>query len=329
MSDVLDCCVPVAALSLLFAAVCGLLSFAMGPTALVFCLAFVGLTAVCLGEFHVKNRAESLPLLVLMGVLTIVFAGLVGTLNWKSNYHLYKVTEAGRGYRDVSPERKALPYSDAGTITFSGATLDTMKSTGLSDGFHTYCVAPIMTPRQSATHGAGQYPVTFWAVGTDCCDGRQNFQCGDAGLPSVDGGVVVPQPHPETWLGFFHDTFGTASRWDLYAEAVEAAAAFHGLRSTETPVLIHWVEKPEDIKRAWRVASMLVFVISNVLHLALVSAGWMLACYYRARKAGDALDDGLGVGPLDGGKSTATSGRTDPFLLAVGRPHGGDRYDLV
>jgi len=286
--------VPVAAFFSLFSVICALFSFAMGPIALVCCCLVAGAVALCLGESVGKSHAALLPVLALIGALTYVFAVCVGALNWRANYHLYRTAESGRAYSGVSAEEKALPHSDAGTVTFSGATLNTMNSLGLSDGDHMYCVAPIMTRHQSAGEGEDkQVPVQFWAVGMDCCGRHQNFECDDADLLNANGGIVVPQPRPESWLGLFSGIVGSASRWDRYVEAVEAASEYHGLKAAQPPVLLHWVERPEDVKQDWHVASVLVFVFSSMIYLAFLLAAWMLISYYHTKRLRTALDDEL------------------------------------
>lgn len=309
-------------ISLLYFMICGLLSFGMGATTVFFCLLILVIFAMCAGECF--SMHQSFPILAMLGLVSFLFAGYVGTVNFRANYALYQDAEAGRDYKDVSPVEKASTYSDAGTITFKDATLDTFSALGLSDGTSVYCAAPIMSMAQSTSHGESAVPVQYWAVGKDCCRRRQDFMCDDANLPSVKGGIVISEPHAQPWGKFLAPVaaLAPATQWTHFYQAAESAAALYGLRMADTPVLLRWVKDPKEVKEMWMSRALAVWLITSAVQFCIVLVAWMMVHYYYKERM--MRQAGILQAPQPQSMQSKTLDRSgtmrDPFLLGNPNP---------
>merc|ERR1719453_1774856 len=185
-------------------------------------LAAVGLGLVLTNQ---SGPERSLGALIFFAV---VFACVAGQHNYTSHMSVYFNYNESREFTDVLPSEPAAAHADAGKITFASvATVDTTKSVGYKRG-QTYCVAPIMEP-------AGGQRVEFWAVGLNCCSGRNDFRCGDAGDPTVKGGVVLMEWDTNSLLPTDHE---------MYLKAVKQADAAFDLVSASEPIFIYWTKDP-------------------------------------------------------------------------------------
>lgn len=317
------CCLVVGGFFLQYFLVCCILSFAMSPLSLFLCFCFAACAALLFSECLAK-QSSLLPLFGGIGLVTLMLAGFVGATNHRLNYGLYRAAEAGRHYEGISPADKAIAHADAGTISFVNPTLNTYNSLGLTDGDTMFCVAPIMTDSQSAVHESAAVPVQFWAVGTDCCRRHTGFSCDDAHAQDVKGGIVLPEPEYGLWVRYMAPLtfFSVETHWEKYAEAIDAAAALHGLKTTTSPVLVYWVKDPEEILDAWRTQAILVVVFSSLVYLACITTTWFFVHLFYARRIRVllGLDGGTPSDKTDSSERASQEKMRDPFLVYGSNP---------
>lgn len=176
-------------------------------------------------------------------VIAVIFGAIAGQRNYAKHMATYYNYSGSREFTDVLPTEPAAAHADAGKITFASvAMVDTTKSVGYKKG-DTYCVAPIMEP------SSGQR-VEFWAVGMNCCSGRNDFRCGDVGSPAVKSGVVLMDWDTNSLLPTQHE---------YYLKAVKEAEAAFDLVSASEPLLLFWTKDP-----AGYVASMHTAAIGDL-----------------------------------------------------------------
>lgn len=191
-----------------------------------------------------------------IGILCL-FACLCGSAaglyNYDSYMYQYWSYEESRSYTNVLPSEPAAAHADAGKIVFSNsARVDTTRAVGFKIGT-VYCVAPIVDDTQT-DH------VEYWAVGTDCCPSRGDFDCDDAWNPTAKSGVVILDA-----TAFF-------SKRDYYRRAAKTAQFAYELTAAEEPLFVRWVADPEKVQGDfWRkgigfvIASMAVYLLLSII----------------------------------------------------------------
>lgn len=188
-------------------------------------LAYFG-AVVLVAPPHVgKARGvDWLPLFALM--VAICSAVVLGALNFELHMHPYFKYAFHTSYANVLPSEGAAAHADAGKIVWSAsARVDNTRSVGYKEGYHTYCVAPVMDDSDMSKIG-------FWAAGIDCCNARGLFWCDEAGSPLAYGAVPLVEPG---LLSLDHDGYYTA---------IKMAEASFNVHSEKNPLLIRWVTDP-------------------------------------------------------------------------------------
>lgn len=192
-----------------------------------------------------------------MGTLCLVasvFASVLGYYNYHTNMFAYWSLEMNGEYFNVLPTQLAEAHADAGKIVFSDNTrVDTTRGTGYKNGA-VYCVAPILDDVPVGK-------VQFWAVGTDCCAARADFNCDDAWSSKARSGVVVLDSN--SWM---------PSQRDQYLQAIKIAESTFEIVSAKNPMLVRWVLDPEVIQDDyWRtgvgflVAELSIYLLVSIL----------------------------------------------------------------
>jgi len=262
-------------LILTFTLICGMLSFRLGYDTL-----FVSLLIVILLASSPKNdiqattvphehlvQFDSRPAIIMLGVVTVVLAGVIGVQNYNENRVLVLSAEAGRDYTDVSSTENPVVYADAGTITFKEAILDDRSAVGLLGYNGVACVVPIVNQHLTAS---GERPVVrFWAVGKDCCKRRGDFACDSALDLDVRGGIVVQPPGEEA-------LFAQKANYDQYLAAVAAATDLYGLDASSPPLLVRWVASPVDLLGQMTFHAEIVWGVASAMHALIFTAAYVL-----------------------------------------------------
>lgn len=212
-----------------------------------------------------SSRNPRGPAYTYLGVLCLFacfVATCMGLMIYCTYMHNYFSYSENRTYTDVLPSEPAAAHSDAGTMVFTAESrVDTTKALGYKAGT-VYCVAPILDDTQSSS-------VEYWAVGTDCCSQRADFNCDDAWDPKAKSGVVVLENN--CWLPSQHE-------W--YMKAVKQAAAAYNVVSAKEPIFVRWVTDPEKVEAdflqkgaGFLVASAAIYflvciILGGTLHMA-------------------------------------------------------------
>lgn len=210
----------------------------------VACFMLVSLIFVAANSHKKLERTQFwLFLGILTGISTL--AGLAaGWYNYQANMVRYWAYDEGRVYTNVLPGTPGASFGDAAALIFSSdSTVDVTKSVGYQ-GSSLYCVAPILNTQPTSS-------VSFWAVGTNCCDKRGGFTCGDAGKKGVHGGAVYLE------AGSF-----LPSLIPEYTAAAKEAAAFDNLPLGKNLVFVEWMADPLAAQNsAWSSATLFLAVV--------------------------------------------------------------------
>jgi hypothetical protein len=173
-----------------------------------------------IGGFEAKGAG----LLFLSSLIAWVVAGACGQVNFLTNIKPFMDIENLNEYSSVDPSTShGQLMMDGGRIHFvEGAQLDLNKSASFKNDDY-FCVAPITKA------GAGALEAyDFWAVGFNCCTGRNNFQCGDNATSTVAmSGLRLMRPE--------HQGF--------YRLAVQQAEAAYNIQARH-PIFLHWLQDP-------------------------------------------------------------------------------------
>jgi len=258
-------------LSIVYIAICGLISFGSGPwpPLVSFALALgLGAGWYVVWERRCPNAVRLLPL----GMVTVVLAACVGLRNHTLHYGAAQSARGGRTYRDVSPHAKAAAYLDAGVIHFAPDTVvDVSRSVGFKGYDYTYCAAPVFS-RDRPLHPTDAEPnAQFWAVGLDCCAARGSFVCDGVGESQVLSAIVLHLPEGSARMS--RDSESSMSDMG-YVRAIHAACALHEIRSAEEPVLLRWTANPEGFLMHMRDLAVTVWLVSSAVFCALITPLW-------------------------------------------------------
>jgi len=229
----------------------------------------------------------------LAATLLVTFVGATaGGLHIYYAYALpFRALREGRTYNNVYPAQPAIAYADAAVVRFAGnTTIDETKALGMTNldvGIHKFCVAPIVDEKSTGR-------VEFWAVGMDCCGKLGNFECGDAGVSGVHGGVVLNDRarNDQLFTGVGRLLAPPWMRQDLFLSAVSHAEAVHGLASSKRPLLMTWSGKSRGQFVAQARASLTVaLAVAGIPSLCLaVAISFILKGRDAFRKAHSAFE---------------------------------------
>lgn len=157
--------------------------------------------------------------------------------------------DAAFSYINVLPSEPAAGFTDAGKILFaSEARLDKARTMGFKDR-SVFCVAPVVGD-DSVGH------ISFWAVGTNCCSMRSNFNCDDAWNPKARSGLVVDD------ISHFW-----GNERDQYMKSVRQAEAAYSINSVEEPIFVRWVQDPERFQHNYWAIGVGILVAASTAHL--------------------------------------------------------------
>eukprot|EP00929_Paragymnodinium_shiwhaense_P007412 TRINITY_DN111319_c0_g1_i1.p2 TRINITY_DN111319_c0_g1~~TRINITY_DN111319_c0_g1_i1.p2 ORF type:complete len:330 (-),score=57.14 TRINITY_DN111319_c0_g1_i1:84-1073(-) len=259
----------------LYFLVCGTLTFDCSANGILIAFLEVTIAAVLFAEIVERNH-PTLSALTSLGSSLVLLAILLGITNHNMLYAPYLEASLGRHYVDVPATGKALAYSDAGVIEFTKDTmLDHTRAIGLTSHGRTYCAAPILSASTIEAARDGSIPeIQFWGVGMDCCAGRGDFQCGSAGEAGAHAGVAEQPPAD---LALARDVFARRSNYEEYLAAVQMAAALHavdGIKAPAQPVLVSWLQNPQETINGWRDAAISIWLLSSFLVGIIVSTLW-------------------------------------------------------
>lgn len=226
------------------------------------CIAF--LASLLLWTTRTKDRLYG-PLALLM-VLANVLGIIVGLYNYDTNEILAGYYYYARHYNNVVPSESSVGLLDAGMIDFTKeSSVDIGRSVGYKHQGVTYCVAPVIAPR----NGDEKEVVQYWATGLGCCGAKSNFWCDDSKLPTAHSAAVVFQNH-----GWF-----AHSNKKYYEKAMNKAVAQHKMVTTDNPLFVRWTlkEKKAFLRDQYHKAAIFTFTFINFIY-GLISYMLGVAC---------------------------------------------------
>lgn len=215
-------------------------------------------TVVCYPAKEIHNRRRNFwdwgPMY--SWILAVGLGMTFGLINysilesWINTTFLVEVT-------GVKANANPVALMDAGILTFAeDAMLNTSAGAGYKFWLSNYCAAPIVN-----TDDAFGAPITFWAVGLDCCGGRGAFTCDSAQDKSTHKAVPL-RPY----------TIGPEITAH-YNAAIKMAAAANNFEIAKETVFVNWHKDPKAVgKWCWWFCTM------NFIALTLVALCACCAC---------------------------------------------------
>jgi len=189
--------------------------------------------------------------LALLSFLGSISGFTVGWYNHYKNMVYYRTYNSLRKYTNVAGSELPTEFGDAGMVKFTGDThIDTTRAVGYKnagDGGNMYCVAPIMDGTMD-----GSSPITFWAVGVNCCEPRAHFACDDAGDGSAKGALILLDkeflvPEDMEWA-----IEGMGESRTAFIEPMRLEQAAFGTIAAKQTSLVRWAKDPHKFKEEYK-----------------------------------------------------------------------------
>lgn len=163
-------------------------------------------------------------------------------------------------------------------------SLDSLRSVGFKSKWtgQTYCVAPIVDGVMSNID-----PVSYWAVGENCCNSRSSFWCGDAGNPTTRSSLVVLEPEDVVRPFMTWAVLGAA--YPRYERAIRLQEATFATKAAQKIKLVMWSKDPIALKDSFYddAASRCVWM-SVIFFVAMeIMACWVTARYILVPRSGN------------------------------------------
>jgi len=185
---------------------------------------------------------------------SVIVATVLGV--WLNGQYLerYYQLESGQEYQDVDPTSDPTTTKDAAIINFAAeAFVDDSRTLGFVADGAIFCAAPVVTPPYYTTE------VSYWAVGSDCCQQRSGFDCGTARDLGSTSALIEP------WQS-------------RYADAVAEASSVYGLPSMKGAQLVSFVYKPQTVvNNLWEETLTIALIASLMDFLICLFAGVVIA----------------------------------------------------
>jgi len=203
---------------------------------------------------------------------TGLLAGLIAYYKHLAYYSHYKASVV---HVNVAANENVLRFADSGLLSFTADShVDVSRSVGYQSAVKdaTLCVAPIVDSVMAPTD-----PVSFFAVGTDCCEWRAAFKCDDAANPDAHGGAL--------WLELSTITSpaGALAFEDRgleagFVRAVHLQEAVYSTVLANHTRFLRWAKDPTSIQDEYKSAAIAGLAVwSTFFILALFGAASMLA----------------------------------------------------
>jgi len=243
--------------------ICYLLAGANGETAAMWIVPVV-MIGMCVAfikwHYRLGNNAE-----VVLGLLctTAVLIGLVvGVYAAVKSLSEFRRLSMGASYFNVLASEPAAGRMDGTTFMFENGTgVDQSRAFGYTDIYSSsatmYCVAPV-----SPLSGDRLSKISFWVAGTNCCESRGSFSCGEATTAGASGALVQPQA--------MQDSEG-------FRLAITGAESAYNLQPSESRLLVAWSSDPIAYRDSlWSTTVTLFLIFGGVYLLISVMIGFSL-----------------------------------------------------
>jgi hypothetical protein len=237
--------------------------------ALVMLILFVILFCCVIIATLADAKKKWVKYLGLLCFLAAIFGFASGWYNHYKNMVYYYTYNSLRKYTNVAGSEPPAEFGDAGMVLFTGDThIDTTRAVGYknaADGGNMYCVAPIMD-----SHQGGADPITFWAVGVNCCEPRAHFVCDDAGDGGAKSGLLLLDkeflvPEDMEWA-----IEGMGEARSAFEEPMRLEQAAFGTVAAKQTTLVRWAKDPNKFKDEYKHKGMKV-ILYGVATYAVIS----------------------------------------------------------
>lgn len=213
-----------------------------------------------------------------LSLLATILAFMVGIYLHYEFMLFWRKYKTMMSYSNVAASQNALQFEDAGTITFTqGTTLDKTRAVGFRDirNSKTLCVAPVIDGQMGQND-----PITFFAVGVNCCGWRASFHCSDAAIQGAKSGLLkLPASALVTesleWTVDGHFDF------ESFDKAVELLKSVFAVSTAENYRMVQWVKDPKAATDMYRKRGLEAAITSMALFLVI---GVLLSCADLARE---------------------------------------------
>lgn len=176
---------------------------------------------------------------VLFVVSALVSTVVGGMLYFKSLAYYWRYKDL-RPYTNVAGGQNGAAFADASMFLWTEDTrLDALRSVGFRSKFtgQVYCVAPIVDGTMSDTA-----PISYYAVGENCCNARAEFHCGDSTDATVRSALVLLEP--EEVVRSFMTWAVQGAVYPRYENAINLQRATYGSTSAQSVKLVYWTKDP-------------------------------------------------------------------------------------
>lgn len=211
--------------------------------------------------FRAKRWRRWLGILLGLATCTGFVSGLLAYYKDLVYYNYYKAAVV---HANVAANEDVLRFAESGLITFTDdSRVDVSRSVGYQSAKKNakLCVAPVVDSIMAATD-----PVTFFAIGTDCCDFRAGFRCGDASDPTAHGAALLlplGQLASVTAAKIFED----AELIHGFVDALHLQqAAFSTVLGNHTRFL-HWAKDPTAVQDKYRSSAITGLTVWSVFFI--------------------------------------------------------------
>jgi len=190
-----------------------------------------------------------------------------GWYNHYKNMIYFYTYNSLRKYTNVAGSENPQEFGDAGMVSFTGDThIDTTRAVGYknaADG-NMYCVAPIMDGNLGS-----ESPITFWAVGVNCCEPRAHFACDDAGVGGAKSALFLLDkeflvPEDMEWA-----IEGMGESRTAFIEPMRLEQAAFGTIAAKQTTLVRWAKDPHKFKDEYKHKATHMILVGTGVYLVI------------------------------------------------------------
>jgi len=156
-----------------------------------------------------------------------------------------------RQHTNVAGSQNAEAFADAGMVRFTqDTTVDSSKAVGYlsARAGARLCVAPVVDATAQPSE-----PVSFFAIGINCCSWRGSFGCDDAGDADARGALLELDATTLTGSPLIEWLVDDSELRQDFLDALKLEKSAFGTLTATNPRFLRWVKDPVDVmNNYWR-----------------------------------------------------------------------------